>query len=69
MNLLVANAKAEKNKMIMKKNYFKPEVVSLTVVCDSMIAASDGNINQHGTKPPFVGSNESRGEWGNVWKK
>ena len=51
----------------MKKNYLKPEVVSLTVVCDSMIATS-GNINQPGTQPPFINkSNESRGEWGNVW--
>ena len=52
----------------MKKVYLKPEVVSLTVVCDSMIATSGGNINQSGTVPPFINkSNESRGEWGNVW--
>ena len=54
--------------MFMKKVYLKPEVVSLTVVCDSMIATSGGNINQPGTVPPFINkSNESRGEWGNVW--
>ena len=47
----------------MKKNYSKPEVLSMNVVVEAMIASSIGS----GNKPITPLSNESRGEWGNVW--
>lgn len=52
----------------MKKVYFKPEVLVVDAIAVSMLAQSGGNINPPGTKPPFIKSNENRGEWGNVWK-
>lgn len=53
----------EKN---MKKNYQKPETISVDMTTESYIL--DGSIgfgDQAG--PSAVG--ESRGEWGNVWSK
>ena len=71
MNLLVANAKAEKNKMIMKKNYFKPEVELVDVRIDSYIlndSSYGGNVTPgEGPGNSGFGAKESRGEWGNVW--
>lgn len=52
----------------MKKNYFKPEAELVAVRIDTVMQSASGNINPPGTKPPFINkSNESRGEWGNVW--
>ena len=56
----------------MKKTYLKPEIFSLNVFCDAMLAQSNG-----GTVKPGVGfdeeggpnANKNRGEWGNVWGK
>ena len=51
----------------MKKTYLKPEIFSLNVFCDAMLAQSNGD------KLPVVPgegdefANKHRGEWGNVW--
>ena len=63
MTLLLGLPRQNKNRMTMKKNYFKPEVLSMNVVVEAMIATSVGSSN----KPITPFSNESRGEWGNVW--
>ena len=57
----------------MKKNYLKPEIFSLNVFCDAMLAQSHGGAG--GTIKPGTGAeeeggfnaNKNRGEWGNVW--
>ena len=55
----------------MKKNYFKPEVVSVNVVVEAMIATSNGRPEEGGSigggSLPPIPANERRGEWGNVW--
>ena len=58
----------------MKKIYLKPEVVSMNVSVEAMIATSGGSqgtINPGGgvVGPPTKNSDGSRGEWGNVWGK
>ena len=58
----------------MKKIYLKPEVVSMNVAVEAMIATSGGSqgtINPGGSVvgPPTKNSDASRGEWGNVWGK
>lgn len=54
--------------MNMKKNYLKPEVVSMNVVVEAMIASSPENGGHigGGNLPP-IPADERRGEWGNVW--
>lgn len=55
----------EKN---MKKNYQKPETISVDMTTESYILDASNEIgfgNQAG--PSAAG--ESRGEWGNVWGK
>ena len=52
----------------MKKIYLKPEMISLNVVSESIIATSGGSD----TDVPVGGwgdadANKHRGEWGNVW--
>ena len=50
----------------MKKNYLKPEVISLNVLCENIIATS--TIVGGGADPgEEAGVNRGRGEWGNVW--
>ena len=55
----------------MKKNYLKPEIFSLNVFCDAIIAQSNGGTDTD--IPEIEGgeglSNRHRGEWGNVWGK
>ena len=59
----------------MKKTYLKPEIFSLNVFCDAMLAQSDGGDGgtiKPGTGPDTEGefnANKNRGEWGNVWGK
>ena len=59
--------------MIMKKNYFKPEVEFVDVRIDSYILNdSSGFTNVGGGSagsgdPDEIGA--GRGEWGNFWKK
>lgn len=50
----------------MKKIYLKPEVVSMNVVVEAMIASSSEVIPDEGGPGDF-GANKHRGEWGNVW--
>ena len=52
----------------MKKNYLKPEVISLNVLCENIIATSlgPGYEGGEGGEDDF-GANRGRGEWGNVW--
>ena len=48
----------------MKKNYLKPESISLNVLCENvMLGNSLGEGDENGT----LDANESRGEWKNVW--
>ena len=56
--------------MIMKKNYFKPEMAFMSVELCNMIATS-GNTNIGGEAGSGVPEEArgSRGEWGNVWGK
>ena len=53
----------------MKKNYLKPEVISLNVLCENIIATSPGGTTVGGGADPDeeAGVNRGRGEWGNVW--
>ena len=58
---------------MMKKNYLKPEVFELAVVCENtMLGGSDGDdvIGGGSTEPGVDGefAGKNRGEWGNVWK-
>ena len=58
----------------MKKTYLKPEIFSLNVFCDAMLAQSngDGGTVNPDTDPDTEGgfnANKNRGEWGNVWGK
>lgn len=50
----------------MKKNYSKPEAISLNVLCESLIAMSGTDV---GNQPVIPTSNKSRGEWGDIWGK
>ena len=54
----------------MKKNYLKPESISLNVLCENVILSnSNGNDNDifGGGDDKPLDANESRGEWKNVW--
>ena len=57
--------------MIMKKNYFKPEMAFMSVELCNMIATSPGGNTNIGGGQAGSGDPEeargSRGEWGNVW--
>ena len=50
--------------MIMKKEYFKPEILEVNVIANNMLANSVG-IKDETTGPKDTNTN--RGEWGNVW--
>ena len=63
---LIKNNK--KNKMIMKKNYFKPEVEMFTLLAANMLALSSGpGYESTESDGSDLGAKENRGEWGNVW--
>ena len=54
----------------MKKNYVSPLMVEVNVEAESMLAASikisDKSVNTSDAGVQL--GNESRGEWGNLWK-
>ena len=50
--------------MIMKKEYFKPEILEVNVIANNMLANSAG-FNDKPTGPKDTNTN--RGDWGNVW--
>ncbi|MBR3611707.1 MAG: hypothetical protein IKL54_00225 [Bacteroidaceae bacterium] len=56
--------------MNMKKEYFAPAAVYMTVECDTIIATSPVSISidktQEGNEQL---SNKQQGTWGNVWNK
>ncbi len=50
----------------MKKEYFKPEITEMNLVGGAVMnSTSKLPVNPDITEKPL--SNESRGEWGNVW--
>ena len=54
----------------MKKNYVSPLMVEVNVEAESMLAASlkigEGSVDT--SNPGNQLGNETRGEWGNLWK-
>ena len=54
----------------MKKNYVSPLMVEVNVEAESMLAASikisDKSVDTSNASNQL--GNESRGEWGNLWK-
>ena len=52
----------------MKKDYLKPEIISVDVVTENFLASSDNTI-PGGSGNVIPKSGESRGEWGSVWSK
>ena len=55
----------------MKRTYIAPAVTELTVVSESMVAASINIIGGGTVDTKDEGvqlGNEQRGEWGNLWK-
>ena len=67
-----ALAKSTKNKNLryMKKTYVSPLMVEVNVEAESMLAASlkigSGTVNTSDAGVQL--GNETRGEWGNLWK-
>ena len=68
-----ALAKSTKNEKIlrnMKKSYVSPLMVEVNVAAESMLATSikigKGTIDTSDASNQL--GNESRGEWGNLWK-
>ncbi len=58
--------------MNMKKEYFAPFAVYMTVDCDTIIATSPGvkvEIDKDGTGGDEHLSNRNQGNWGNLWNK
>ena len=53
--------------MIMKKNYFKPEVVVVDVVIDNIMQSTSVPVGGDAGSGFPEESKGSRGEWGNVW--
>lgn len=54
----------------MKKDYLKPEAEMLDIVTSVYIAETSNNIGEGNPEEPTIPlSNNSRGEWGNVWGK
>ena len=56
----------------MKRTYIAPAVTELTVVSESMVAASiqiiGGNGNVDTKEDDVQLGKQQRGEWGNLWK-
>ena len=52
----------------MKKDYLRPEIVSVDMVTECFLATSGNTIPTTPEVKPS-GSGESRGEWGDVWGK
>ena len=58
--------------MIMKKNYFKPEVSAVDIVIENFILGGSeiiGGDNNESDDQDNWATNRNRGEWGNVWGK
>lgn len=55
--------------MIMKKDYFKPEIVSVDMVAANFLATSGDNTIPGGSGTVIPKSSERRGEWGDVWSE
>lgn len=53
----------------MKKDYLKPEMISMEIVTNEIIATSPGNTIPVTPEVKPSAADESRGEWGNVWSK
>lgn len=60
--------------MIMKKTYLRPEIESVNVVTDSIVATSPGaggdvTDNEEGRPGgrPGIGAKEQQGDWDNIW--
>ena len=70
MPALAKSTKNEKILRYMKKNYVSPLMVEVNVEAESMLAASlkigEGTVNTSENGAQL--GNESRGEWGNLWK-
>ena len=62
---LIKNKK--KNKMIMKKNYFKPELVIVDIAVDNIMQITSPGYDSTEGDGSDLGAKENRGEWGNVW--
>ena len=60
----------KKTQRYMKKNYVSPLMVEVNVEAESMLAASlkigSGTVDTSNSSNQL--GNESRGEWGNLWK-
>ena len=56
--------------MNMKKEYFAPAAVYMTVDCDTIIATSPVSISIDKTQEGDEQlSNKQQGTWGNLWNK
>ena len=70
MLALAKSTKNEKNLRYMKKNYVSPLMVEVNVEAESMLAASlkigQGKVDTSENGAQL--GNETRGEWGNLWK-
>ena len=53
----------------MKKDYLKPEIISVDVVTENFLASSGDNTIPGGDGNVIPKSGESRGEWGDIWGK
>ena len=56
----------------MKKEYFAPFAVYMTVDCDTILATSPGGkieIDKDDTGGDEHLSNRNQGNWGNLWNK
>lgn len=54
----------------MKKEYFAPAAVYMTVECDTIIATSPVSISIDKTQEGDEQlSNKQQGNWGNLWNK
>lgn len=55
----------------MKKTYLKPEVLSVDIVVETMIAQSNGNVSGDGVGSGGTGGQRpksaSQGDWDNIW--
>ena len=52
----------------MKKDYLKPEIISVAVVTENFLASSDNSL-PGGDEDVIPTAGKNRGEWGNVWGK
>lgn len=58
-----------KKRIMMKKNYLKPEAFELAVVIDNIMAQTSTPVdNEENDNQGDFGAGKNRGEWGSVWK-